>query len=104
MNLPKTEEPSKKLDSLFMDIAYDISKGTFKITGNLNKVGQETILETFLRDQIGAGVDNRKPNIREIYDIRFEVDLSYDIIRVSDNTGNKGLRDGILMDVYKRLN
>lgn len=106
MNLPQTQrikKTSKKLDHLFMDIAYDTNKNTFKITGNLNKVGQKTILETFLLYQVGAGEDNSKANEREVYNIRFEVDLSYDDIRVSDNIGNKGLRDGILVEVYKKL-
>lgn len=88
---------------LFMDIAYDVNKRTFEISGNLNEVGQKTILETFLQHQVGAGKDNSKPNKRNVYNIHFKVDLSYDVIKVSDNTGNKGLRDGILMDIYRQL-
>lgn len=106
MNLSQTQrikKTSKKLDYLFMNIAYDINKRTFKITGNLNKVGQKTILEAFLQAQVDAGIDNSKANERDVYNIRFKVDLSYDNIRVSDNTGNKGLREGILIDVYREL-
>ena len=99
----QTEKTVKKLDYLVMDISYNIKKETFEITGNVNKVGQETILETFLRSQFGAGKDNSEPNIKDIYNIKFRVDLSYDIINVSDDTGNKGLRDGILAKIYGKL-
>jgi len=99
----KNLEVLKKLEDLFMEITYNVKKGKFKITGTLNKVGQKTVLENFIRSQFGEGVDNRKPKIKDVYHIRLAVDLSYDILKVKYDTGNMGLRDGILMDVYSKL-
>jgi hypothetical protein len=100
---PQNGKTSEKIDDLVMNINYNIKKGSFKITGNVNTVGQKIILETFLESQIGAGADKSKPNTKEVYNIRFNVDLSYDNIKVSSDTGNKSLRDGILLKVYSKL-
>jgi len=87
-----------------MYISYNIKTNEFEITGNLNKIGQETILEEFLRSQIGAGVDKSEPNIRDIYNITLIWHPDFDNIKVFSDTGNKGLRDAILYNVLNKLN
>lgn len=91
------------IDSLTMNIEFDINDGKFKITGDINEKGQYEIIETFIRGQIGAGKDNSKPNVREVYHISLQWYPSNDDIVAKSDTGNKGLRDGILMDVFRRL-
>ena len=76
--------------------------GKYQISGNVKQTYVPELINNFLMDQMGKGEDNRKPEKREKYTILIEVDLSCDGFNASDNTGNKGLRDGILMDVSKR--
>ena len=48
--------------------------------------------------------DNSKANRRDVYHITLKWDPQQDDICISDDTGNKGLRDGILMDFLRQLN
>ena len=100
------EEKSKidKLDKLTFNIKYDISKNKFETSGSVKEEGRKELVDTFLRFQIGAGEDKRKANERDVYNIRLEWYPQNDNIRVTDNTGNKGLRDGILIHYINYLN
>lgn len=80
-----------------------IATDKFEITGNLNSIGKREVISNFLRCQIGAGVDDSKPKKRDKYTINLKWDPSEDKFYYSDDTGNKGLRDGILMSVLERL-
>jgi hypothetical protein len=88
---------------LVMRINYSVHDGKFRITGDINKRGQISVLETFLRGQIGAGVDNSKPHKKESYCISLAWYPENDDIVCTYDTKNKGLRDGILKDVLIRL-
>jgi hypothetical protein len=61
------------------------------------------IVSNFIKRQIGAGADHKPPEIRDIYHIRLEIDLTYDIFYCKHDCGNLGLRDGILVDILGRL-
>jgi len=84
------------MQNLFLNIEYDIENDKYKFNSNAKEY--RTIIENFLRSQIGAGQDNRKPVEKDIYNISIELDLSNDSFKSSDDCGNYGLRDGILMN------
>lgn len=89
---------------LILDITYPINTpDDFKIDGNVKEECQTDLLSDFIRGQLGAGADNSPPIERSEYHIRICVDLDGDKFSVTSDTGNKGLRDGIVMDVIRRL-
>jgi hypothetical protein len=57
----------------------------------------------FLLTQVGAGEDPSKAEKRDTYTIHLQLDLNGDVWYCKHDCGNKGLRDGILMDVVRRL-
>jgi len=61
------------------------------------------VVESFLRSQIGAGSDERRLNERKDYSIELKWHPSDDKIDVSDNTGNRSLREGILLQFLESL-
>ena len=63
----------------------------------------QNVVEGFLRGQVGAGKDESPPNEQDVYHIRIEVDLSFDIFTSRHDCGNLGLRDGILLHFAKTL-
>jgi len=91
-----------KENSLFINLEYNLDKDTHKIRTNVRKDLVYDTISTFLSTQIGQGADEKKANERKIYHIKIGLDLSLDTFTVSDNTGNKGLRDGILLEIVKR--
>ena len=90
------------LGYLTLEIEYNTKTSEFKLGGNIKSEQHAEIISNFLRTQIGAGRDDRQPVQKEVYNITLCVGLddSFDVIY---NTGNKGLRDGILLDVLRRL-
>jgi hypothetical protein len=87
----------------YIKIKYNINKDTFTIDSNLKSEAVKDLIATFLQTQIGAGVDKSPSIDRETYVIRIDLDMSDDTFNVSHNTGNKGLRDGMLLHVLKQL-
>ncbi len=88
---------------LYMDIEYNIKTDEHKITGSLNDEGKISILETFIMGQTGQGVDKTPSNIRDVYNIRLKWYPENDDIVATYDTGNKGLRDGILMYLLGKI-
>lgn len=91
------------LDCLVLDIKYHRGSDKFEVEGDINQEEQKDIVETFLSTQIGRGIDESKPNEKDTYRIRLEWYPEDDTIKVSSDTGNKGLRDGILMHYLESL-
>lgn len=89
-------------DYLTIDIIYPL-EGKFELKGDVNREGQIEIIDGFLRNQIGKGEDKKQSNKQDIYHISLKWFPRDDTIQVSDDTGNKGLRDGILMDVLNKI-
>jgi hypothetical protein len=91
---------------LVLRICYRLPEGepsTFGVSGNVKEELRRSVLEDFLRTQVGAGEDRRPAEDREEYNIRIEVDLSDDTFSVWHDCGNKGLMAGIVMDVVSRM-
>ena len=84
-----------------LSIHYNPKTSEFELGGNIKEELSYEFIGDFLRTQIGAGEDNSPPNIRDSYDITIKCDLNEDVFSCSSNTGNKSLREGILMDILK---
>lgn len=92
-----------ELEYLTLDLHYYVNSDKFKVGGNVNEEGQKEIVETFLRDQVGAGEDKRTPDKRDSYHIELKWYPENDRIEASSDTGNDSLRDGILMRYLRIL-
>lgn len=90
-------------DYLTLDIKYNVRKNEFDISGDVNDEGQRELVEAFLMGQIGSGPDYTKPEIRDTYNIILKWHPVDDRIEVESDTGNKGLRAGILLDFLRRF-
>jgi len=90
------------MEDSFLKLKYNINTDKFDIDSNIKLEMQGEIVSNFLRGQIGQGEDNREADKREIYEIALNLDLSCDKYTVLHNCGNKGLRDGILINFLKK--
>jgi hypothetical protein len=91
------------LDYLTLRIEYDINDGTFKIASNIKKERYADLINSFVCTQIGKGEDKKEADKRDIYDISIKWYPGSDTFVCYSNTGNKGLREGILMDVSRKI-
>ena len=87
-----------------LEITFNINEpDKTVIKTNAKKEAVEEILEAWLSCQMGQGKDESKPNKKDEYKIKIQLDLSDDTFCTSSDTGNKGLTCGLVMDVFKRL-
>ena len=75
----------------------------FQIETNAKTELVGELLADYIRTQMGAGKDDSPPNEVDVYEITIGIDLSDDTWGTNHNCGNKGLRDGIIMDVINRI-
>lgn len=90
---------------LYIKVTFPINEpDDFEIETNVNPELVGSLIGDFLYMQHGRGADDSKADEeREIYHIDLYVDLTDDTWRVSCDTGNKGLRDGILMHLFQEI-
>ena len=89
---------------IYIQITFPINKPEeFKIRTNAKKEAVGDLLGEYVRAIQGAGEDNSPANDHEVYTINLVIDLADDTWRSSSDCGNKGLRDGIVMDVWQRI-
>jgi hypothetical protein len=93
-----------KIQCLELEVLYDLKKDKFEMRGDVNQDGARELVETFLRGQIGAGKDKGEPAKRKVYAIQLRWYPTDDRIEVNSNTGNKSLRDGLLLNYLRSLN
>ena len=86
-----------------MNIEYKVKSGKYKVSSDLSKVGQCTVLEAYLHGQMGQGEDKRKRYDRKKYHIQVDWNPDGDIIKVKSNTGNDSLTCGILQGLFGEL-
>ena len=91
------------MPGLSAEIQYDISKDKFSMSSEMTLEGLVEIIENFIRGQMGEGEDKTAPNEQDVYHFRITWDPTEDDIRVSSDTGNKGLREGILMHFLRHV-
>jgi len=88
---------------LMLGITYNVVSGEFKIEGDIKPECYIDIIDSFLSTQVGAGEDTRKAKEQDVYHVAIKWYPSDDRFVACSDTGNKGIRDGILLDVAKRL-
>jgi hypothetical protein len=88
---------------LTLDLKYHVKEDRFEVGGTLNEDGRREIVANWLRGQMGSGRDNSKPADREVYSISIQWYPDQDRLEAQYDTGNKGLREGILMRYLETL-
>ena len=88
-------------NDLYLNMEYDIIEDTYKIDTNIKTHLAKDVVSEFLRTQIGAGRDLSKMKEDDKYNISIKLNLNMDDFTCIDNCGNKGLRDGILLNYIK---
>ena len=92
------------IKNLFVTFEFDIPTDTYKVVStNMNNKGIHTLLDTYLREVMGKGADERVPEDRSVYTISMTLDIAYDGLKVTHNCGNLGLVAGILMTIFKEF-
>jgi len=84
-------------------IDFDFIGTEFWLGGNVKPSRIKGLVEDYLRTQMGQGEDPTEANEIDCYEIDISVDLSHDIFKCRHNCGNKGLREGILLYLLKKL-
>jgi len=88
---------------LTIDLKYHVKEDKFEVGGTLNEEGRRQIVENWLRGQMGAGRDNSKPVDRKVYSISIQWYPDEDRLEAQYDTGNRALREGILMRYLETL-
>lgn len=88
-----------------LDMTFEVASGKFEFTEKTTVKSEmrTEVLESFIRSQIGAGEDDRKPVDREVYHITIHLDLADDSFRVQHDCGNMALVTGIVMEIFGQL-
>lgn len=86
---------------LTLNIEYDLKRDSYSSSGDLNENGKREVVETFLRGQMGKGKDETPHNERDKYHIQLRWFPDDDRIEATSDTGNKSLRDGLLVGFLK---
>ncbi len=97
----KLESNAEKHQTL--NIEYDFKTSKSKITGDVKKENRSDIIATFLSLQTGKGKDESKANEKDVYKISIRWYPEGDKFEATYDTGNKGLRDGILYHVLGQM-
>ena len=90
--------------SVTLEITFnmeDLNKTVIKTNAKREDISE--ILEAWLSTQVGQGRDESEANERDEYNIRIDLDLSYDTFQTRSNTGNKGLTCGFITDLLNKL-
>lgn len=88
---------------IYLKVIYPVGNPSeFHIETNAREAISE-LLTDFIYHQIGSDKDDSEVNYLDVYEIEIGIDLGDDSWRIRHNCGNKGLRNGILMDVVRRI-
>jgi hypothetical protein len=99
MSLPRSEF------IIYIRLTFPIKEpDKFKIKTNAKPEHVGDLIGEFVRCQLGQGEDKSPASELDEYHIDISIDLTDDTWSSSHDTGNLGLRDGILMDVMQRIN
>lgn len=88
---------------LDLEIIYDIEADKFSFDGDVKPEKRADLIMEFVRSQIGTGEDTNPANEVSVYKISLRWFPNGDRFAVTHNCGNKGLREGILMEAAKRI-
>jgi hypothetical protein len=76
---------------------------SFELGGTIKEAAASEIISNWLRSQMGEGPDGSVPNRLKTYHIEIDWDPSDDRLFCRSDCGNKGLRDGLLLYVMRKL-
>ena len=88
---------------IVIEMSFDMKRETVQIKTNAKHEVVEQLLYDYLHTQIGSGRDDSTPEDHDIYKITIGVELADDSWGSTHNCGNKGLREGIIMQVINLL-
>lgn len=89
---------------IYLKVTYPVENpGEFRIETNARDEAVGELLTDFVHHQVGAGKDYSEATYLDVYEIEIGIDLGDDSWRIRHNCGNKGLRDGILLDVVRQI-
>jgi len=77
-------------------LKYNVKNDSFEMSSDIKGEKITEILSDWIRGQFGLGVDESKPNDKEIYTIIIKLDLEDDTFTTESDTGNKSLTCGIV--------
>lgn len=86
-----------------LHIDYCPRTDAYEFFGDVKGEAVSTLIETWVQSVVGAGADDSPPEKRDVYRISITWFPEDDTFRIQSNTGNKGLRDGILMRILSLL-
>ena len=92
-----------ELERLTLEIQYDNKKNAITFGGDIKAEAREEIIAEYLRTQIGRGEDDSPRNERDTYTIKIHWQPDYDTFVCEHDTGNKSLRDGILVYALQKI-
>ena len=85
-------------------VTFPMAMGIPTIQSDIKPERWVEVLEGFIACQIGAGADTTPPVQRDVYRIHVQLDLEDDdTYYCAHDCGNKGLRDGILLDTFQKI-
>ena len=87
----------------YVNITYDLNANKCSFQTNLKQERIKEILGNFLRLQIGAGEDHSPSAELEEYHVNITLNLIDDTFYSTNDCGNLGLRDGIVMLAVRQL-
>jgi len=88
---------------IVIEMAFDMEQETVQIRTNAKRGALVELLTDYVHSQVGTGKDLSPPEERDVYNITIGVELDDDSWGSSHNCGNKGLREGIVMQVINLL-
>lgn len=91
------------MNHLTLDIEYDIRTDQHTFSGDVKPEMSGEIIGAWIRGQIGKGKDKSPPEERDVYHISIEWYPENDDLVCRSDTGNKSLREGILIDILKKI-
>ena len=87
----------------YIKITFDVNTNDFNYQSDMNKSGVVECVEFILTSHLGAGADNSKPNMKDLYTIYITWEFLDDSFIISSDTNNKSLTDGILSSFFQNL-
>lgn len=83
-----------------IEMTFNMKDETAIIRTNAKHEKVQELLEDYLHSIVGAGKDTTPPETRDVYKIVIGVELAEgDVWGSNHDCGNKGLRDGIIMQI-----
>jgi hypothetical protein len=92
---------------LTLTVDFTIGEGAeidrFELGGTLREDAAYDVISAWLLSQMGTGPDGSDPNKKQTYHIEIDWDPSDDRLVCRSDCGHKGLRDGLLLYIQKKL-